>query len=106
MQSINRTQIKRTQGLLARLRNRTPGLGSPAIGGDRKALAAEVCRATHDVLGGLTATRVALGDASAVTLDGRDKYCEAEAAIIAAEHAVMRYREAVIAPHNIKPWEV
>lgn len=101
----HRLHIQRAERLLARLRRNGLNLGSPSINYDRRKLACAVTEDIHDVMGALTASRVVLGDTMLSTLDGRSKAREAEKAIIAAEHALMDYRTAILAPHDLRPWQ-
>lgn len=101
----NPIQILRLERLTGRLTHGMRYLGSPEIGMDRAKLACEITRSCHDIMGGLTASRVALTDTYIAETPNRALAEAAQQAIIEAEHAVMRYREAVLAPHGIKPWD-
>ena len=66
----------------------------------------DVIRAAMEVCGALTASRVALRQSKIRSSVGRDEAAAATKAIIAAEDAVLRYRDSLCADLGVKPWEI
>jgi hypothetical protein len=89
----NLMQVQRLNRLITRLSNGTRCLGSPGIANDEHKLAVEVVQASHDILGGLVASRVALSDACIVTSVGHEQAKAAAQAIIDAERAILYWRD-------------
>lgn len=102
LKAMTRARLAR---MCARVERGARYLGSEDIGRNRRALACAITEDMHDVIGTLTTARVVLGETAISTCEARDLANEAEKAIVAAEHAVMRYREAILAPHGLHPWK-